>query len=72
MSPPDDEIETAMLRGAVIALRRRAASQEKIAQSWTSRGDRGVNIRTGEGAIAARLAHAFNELAVELEAEAAR
>ena len=67
-----EPLEDAFLAGAIAALRRRAARQAKIAQSWTSRGARGVNIRTGEGAIAARLAHAFNELAAELEAEAAR
>jgi hypothetical protein len=65
---PPDEIDAAMHAGAVRALRRRAARQEKIAESWTSRGARGVNIRTGEGAIAARLATTLAAIADELEA----
>jgi hypothetical protein len=40
-----DPFETAMLRGAALALRRCADRQAKIAEAWTMRGDRGVVIR---------------------------
>jgi hypothetical protein len=65
---PPDEIETAIFAGAIAALRRRAASQEKIAKDGTSIGERNVVIRQGESAIAERLATTLSALADELEA----
>ena len=68
MSPPD-EIETAMLRGAVIALRRRADRQRKRAADWTIVGPNGVRILAGEGRVAERIAAALDQAADEFEAE---
>jgi hypothetical protein len=62
-----DEIEEAVVAGAVLALRRRAQRQRAIAQSWTTHGARGVIVRTGEAAIALRIALALEETAAELE-----
>ena len=67
-----DPLEADMLRGGAAALRRSADRQAKIARDWTTRGDRGVNIRTGEGAIAGRLAEVFSQLADEFAAETGR
>ena len=41
-----DPFEVTMLRGAALALRRRADRQSKIDEAGTMRGDRGVLIRT--------------------------
>jgi hypothetical protein len=56
-----------MLRGAALALRRRADRQSKIDEAGTMRGDRGVLIRTGEAVLAARLSSVLTSLADELE-----
>jgi hypothetical protein len=66
-----DPFETAMLRGAVLALRRRAARQARIAADWTTVGANGVRLTSGEGAIALRIAEALDQAVAELEAEAA-
>lgn len=62
-------VETEIRAGAVSALRRRAARQAELARAETARTEGGVSIRTGEGAIAARLAKALAALADELEGE---
>jgi hypothetical protein len=62
-----DEIEEAVVAGAVLALRRRAQRQRAIAQSWTTHGARGVTVRSGEAVIADLLAAALTEIADELE-----
>jgi hypothetical protein len=62
-----DSLEADMLQGAASALRNRAERQAKLAQAGAMRGDRGVSVRTGEAAIAARLADAFSQLASEFE-----
>jgi hypothetical protein len=66
-----DDLISAMCVGAVCALRRRAARQAEIASVGTTTADGrpDVFIRTGEAAIAARLAEAFGALASELERE---
>ena len=61
---PHDEIVAAAVR----VLRRRAERQRKIAEQWTVRGERGAIIRSGEGAIALRIAAALDEVAAEIEA----
>jgi crossover junction endodeoxyribonuclease RuvC len=66
-----DELEEAFRTGAVIALRRRAARQRKIAADWTVTGERGVRIVAGEGRIAERIAEALEQAAKELEREEA-
>jgi hypothetical protein len=58
----DDQLDAAMLSGAVTALRRRADRQRKIARDGTDRG--------GEAAIAGRLAEALSQLADEFEEKA--
>jgi hypothetical protein len=50
--PEHDPLEADMLRGAVAALRKRAQRQAQPAAAGTTRGDRGVSVRTGEAAIA--------------------
>ena len=67
-----DPIESAFLAGAVTALWRRAHRQAKIAETGTTRGPRGVIIRTGEAVLAARLAAAFSRLADDFEEERGR
>ena len=64
-----DDLETAIAAGAVVALRRRAARQTELALLGTVESDktRGVFIRTGEAALADRLASAWAALAQELE-----
>jgi hypothetical protein len=54
--------------GAIAALRRRAARQRAIAETWTIRAEKGVVIRSGEAAIAERIAVAFDQAADEPEA----
>jgi hypothetical protein len=65
-----DSFEAAMLRGAVVALRRRAERQAKIAKEGTTLGERGVVFRTGEGVLADRLSRVLSQLAVEFEGPA--
>jgi hypothetical protein len=62
-----DELETAIAAGAVTALRRRAARQTELARLGTVESDTGVFIRTGEAALADRLANAWAALAQEME-----
>jgi hypothetical protein len=60
-SSPDQPMtmDAAFLTGAVSALRRRAARQAAKARAGTARTEGGVAIRTGEAAIASRLAGAL-------------
>jgi hypothetical protein len=64
-----DDLETAIAAGAVIALRRRAARQTDLARLGTVESDKtsGVFIRTGEAALADRLASAWAALVQEME-----
>jgi hypothetical protein len=64
-----DDLETAIAAGAVTALRRRAARQTEFARLGTVELDKtpGVFIRTGEAALADRLANAWAALAQEME-----
>ena len=64
-----DPFEVAMLRGAALALRRRADRQSKIDEAGTMRGDRGVLIRTGEAVLAGRLSSVLGALAADFERE---
>jgi hypothetical protein len=64
-----DPFEDAVRLGAIAALRRRAQRQRALSESWTARGERGVIVRAGEGAIALRIADALDEAAHEIEAE---
>jgi hypothetical protein len=64
-----DPWEADLLRGAVAALRRRAALQAKRAQDGTVRADDGSSIRTGEAAIADRVSLTPAALANEFELE---
>jgi hypothetical protein len=65
--PEPDPLESELL--AVTALRRRAARQTELARLGTVESDKtpGVFIRTGEAAIAGRLANAWAALAQEIE-----
>jgi hypothetical protein len=62
-----DPLQAAMLRGAALALRRRAKRQAKIAKEGTTIGERGVVFRTGEGVLADRLSVVLSQLAAEFE-----
>jgi hypothetical protein len=62
-----DEIEITC--GAAQALRKCAERQARIAENGTTFGERGSTIRTGEAAIATRVALTLASLAAELEAE---
>jgi hypothetical protein len=64
-----DPLQTAILRGAALALRRRADRQAKIAEAGTTVGERGTVFRTGEGVLADRLSVVLSLLAAEFEAE---
>jgi hypothetical protein len=64
-----DEIEAEIRSGALVALRRRAERQRKIAADWTVTGERGVQVMSGEGAVALRIAAALDEAADAIEAE---
>ena len=69
------DIELAVLAGATRALRARAAVQrQKAADGTSSAGERHPNIviRTGEAAVAGRLASAFELLAGEIESGVVR
>jgi hypothetical protein len=68
--PERDPLETDMMRGAALALRRRADRQAKIARDGTTHGDRGVSVRTGEAAIANRLSAVLSARAAEFEGPA--
>jgi hypothetical protein len=65
-----DPFEPAILRGAALALRRRAERQTKISEQGTTIGERGVVFRTGEGVLADRLSLVLSQLAAEFEAGA--
>jgi hypothetical protein len=66
-----DDLELAFRTGAIAALRSRAGRQAAVAARGTStaEGRPDVLIRTGEAAIAARLAEVFAAVADELESE---
>ena len=68
----DDLLETEILRGAVTALRRRAARQAGIASNGKAVTEHGVVIRTGESAVALRLEDALTGVADDLAREGAR
>jgi len=56
-------LESAILVGAVAALRHRAARQIAKARSGTATTERDVRIKTGEAAVAERLAKALADAA---------
>jgi hypothetical protein len=62
-----DDLEAAILAGAIAALHRRAERQAKISEQGTTIGERGVVFRTGEGVLADRLSLVLSQLAAELE-----
>ena len=62
-------LEAEIYAGAVSAIRRRAARQAAKARDETARTESGVAIRTGEAAIASRLAEALSAIANEIERE---
>jgi hypothetical protein len=64
-----DPIEAALKAGAASALRARADRQAKISKDGTVYSDDGSPIRSGEGAIAARVALTLARLAAEFELE---
>ena len=66
-SSPDQPMtmDAAFLTGAVSALRRSAASQAAKTRAGTARTESGALVRTGEAAIASRLAEALAALADE-------
>jgi hypothetical protein len=68
--PEQDPLAADMVRGAALALRRRADRQAQLAEAGTTFGDRGVSVRTGEAAIANRLSAALSALAAEFEGAA--
>jgi hypothetical protein len=63
-------LDSAIVAGAVAALRKRAARQRAIVEAGVVMTETGVMIRAGEAAVAARLAEAFAALADEIEREA--
>ena len=64
-----DPEEAEMLRGAALALRRRADRQAKLVKDGTALGENGSPIRTGEAAIAVRVSLTLARLAAEFERE---
>jgi hypothetical protein len=69
------DIELAVRAGAAKALKARAAIQRLRATDGTSSAGEqfpDVTIRTGEAAVAARLAATLEQIADEIESEAAR
>ena len=60
-------IDGAIREGAVAALRRRAARQADITRSGVAVTESGIEIRTGEAAIANRIAEALPAIADEIE-----
>jgi len=63
---PMNDLDAAILAGAVAALRQRAARQAAIAQAGVVVSEGGVEIRTGEAAIADRIARALSAAADEI------
>jgi hypothetical protein len=63
----DDNVEKDVIAGAVAALRRRAARQRERAANWTVRNERGAIVRSGEAAVALRIAEALEAAATDLE-----
>ena len=63
------ETDRAIMAGAVRALRRRAERQADRARAGSAVNEAGVLVRTGEAAIAARLAETLAKAAAELERE---
>ena len=61
-----DQMESAIVVGAIAALRKRAEKQAELARAGSSTAKCGAIIRTGEATIAERLANAFGEVADEL------
>jgi hypothetical protein len=61
-----DDVEGAVVSAAIAALRRRAELQRKKAAKWTVTTERGVVIRSGEAAIAERIAAALDQAADDL------
>jgi hypothetical protein len=61
------ELETELIAGAVSALRKRAARQAAIARAGVAVTAAGIVIRTGESAVAARLAEALTTVADEID-----
>jgi hypothetical protein len=66
-SPALDPREAEMMRGAALALRRRADRQAKLAEDGTATAEDGSRILTGEAAIATRVSMTLAELAAEFE-----
>lgn len=64
-------LDAAIYEGAIAALRKRAARQTAIARAGVVVTEAGVVIRTGEAAIAARIAEALAALADEIERDEA-
>jgi hypothetical protein len=62
-----DDLDASIRAGAATALRRRAARQAQIATNWTTVGERGAVIRSGEAGIAVRISAALGDLAAELK-----
>jgi hypothetical protein len=69
---PADPLESAMLTGAINALRRRAELiRQRAAPGITILLDRKTRVVTSESAHALRIAESFDEIAHELESECA-
>jgi hypothetical protein len=64
-----DPCEIEMVRGAALALRRRADRQARMAENGTAHAEDGSRILTGEAAIATRVSMTLAELAAEFELE---
>ena len=62
-------LESEFVAGAVSALRRRAARQAAQARAGTARVENGALVRTGDAAVASRLAEALGAIADEIERE---
>jgi hypothetical protein len=67
-----DEIEEAVVAGAIAALRRRAARQRQRAADGTVQAARRAIVRTGEAVIALRLADAIDAAANDVSREVTR
>jgi hypothetical protein len=68
-SKEPDELTSAILTGALLALRKRAAAQKRIDELGTTTAEKHptVIIRTGEAALAGRIAAALSDCANEFE-----
>jgi hypothetical protein len=64
-----DPWEADLLRGAALALRRRADRQARMAEDGTAHADDGSPIRPGEAAIAVRVSLTLAQLATDFELE---